>query len=97
MSWCPYKGRPGETAATPGLEILGQKYCAAEISAMIPPKLKEAAEAYLGQKVTSRDHRSGVFQRRPAAGDQGRRQDRRSRRKAQSSMSHRRGARLRPG
>ncbi len=51
MKMVPYKVVPGENGDV-RVEILGKKYSPPEISAMILTKLKEAAEAYLGQKVT---------------------------------------------
>jgi molecular chaperone DnaK len=47
----PYKAVPGENGDA-RVEIQGKKYSPPEISAMILGKLKEAAEAYLGEKVT---------------------------------------------
>jgi molecular chaperone DnaK len=47
----PYKIVRGENGDA-RVEIQGKKYTPPEISAMILTKLKEAAEAYLGQKVT---------------------------------------------
>src|SRR5271170_3387268 len=47
----PYKVVRGENGDA-RVEIQGKKYTPPEISAMILTKLKEAAEAYLGQKVT---------------------------------------------
>src|SRR5271165_2353359 len=47
----PYKVVKGENGDA-RVEIQGKKYTPPEISAMILTKLKEAAEAYLGQKVT---------------------------------------------
>ena len=47
----PYKVTRGENGDA-RVEIQGKKYTPPEISAMILTKLKEAAEAYLGQKVT---------------------------------------------
>src|SRR6202021_200452 len=47
----PYKVVRGENGDA-RLEISGKKYSPPEISAMILTKLKEAAEAYLGGKVT---------------------------------------------
>jgi molecular chaperone DnaK len=47
----PYTTVRGENGDA-RVECLGQKYSPPEISAMILTKLKEAAEAYLGQKVT---------------------------------------------
>jgi molecular chaperone DnaK len=47
----PYKVTRGENGDA-RVEIMGKKYSPPEISAMILTKLKEAAEAYTGQKVT---------------------------------------------
>ena len=47
--------------------------------AFVLQKMKETAEAYLGEKVEQGGHhRPRLLQRRPAPGDQGRRQDRRA-------------------
>jgi molecular chaperone DnaK len=51
MKLVPYKVVPGENRDA-RVEIMGKKYSPPEISAMILTKLKEAAEGYLGQKVT---------------------------------------------
>ncbi len=51
MKMVPYKVTRGEHADA-RVDISGKKYSPPEISAMILTKLKEAAEAYLGQKVT---------------------------------------------
>src|SRR3954449_3453407 len=51
MKLVPYKVVPGENGDA-RVEIQGKKYSPPEISAMILNKLKEAAEAYLGEKVT---------------------------------------------
>jgi molecular chaperone DnaK len=51
MKMVPYKVVPGENSDA-RVEIGGRKYSPPEISAMILTKLKEAAEAYLGEKVT---------------------------------------------
>ncbi len=62
------------------VEAGGKQYSPSQISAFILQKMKETAEAYLGQPVTpGGHHRPGLFQRRPAPGHQGRRQDRRAR------------------
>ena len=47
----PYKVASGENGDA-RVDILGKKYSPPEISAMILGKLKEAAEAYLGEKVS---------------------------------------------
>ena len=51
MKLVPYKVVRGDTNDA-RVEIAGKKYSPPEISAMILGKLKEAAEAYLGEKVT---------------------------------------------
>src|SRR5450432_968849 len=51
MKMVPYKVVKGDNGDA-RVEILGKKYSPPEISAMILTKLKEAAEAYLGEKVT---------------------------------------------
>src|SRR5690349_17286686 len=51
MKLVPYKVVSGENGDA-RVEIQGKKYSPPEISAMILAKLKEAAEAYLGEKVT---------------------------------------------
>ncbi len=51
MKMVPYKVARGENGDA-RVEISGKKYSPPEISAMILGKLKEAAEAYLGEKVT---------------------------------------------
>ena len=51
MKMVPYKAVRGENGDA-RVDISGKKYSPPEISAMILTKLKEAAEAYLGEKVT---------------------------------------------
>ena len=51
MKLVPYKVASGENGDA-RVDILGKKYSPPEISAMILGKLKEAAEAYLGEKVS---------------------------------------------
>ena len=51
MKLMPYKVVKGDTDDV-RVEIMGKKYSPPEISAMILGKLKEAAESYLGEKVT---------------------------------------------
>src|SRR6202171_3076620 len=51
MKMVPYKVTRGENGDA-RLDISGKKYSPPEISAMILTKLKEAAESYLGEKVT---------------------------------------------
>ena len=63
------------------VEIRGKQYSPPEISAMILRKLKEAAEELPGREGhPGGDHGARLLQRQPAAGHQGRRQDRRPRR-----------------
>ena len=51
MQTVPYKVGPADNGDA-WVEVRGKKYSPPEISAMILRKLKEAAEAYLGEKVT---------------------------------------------
>ncbi len=51
MKLMPYKVVPGDNGDA-RVDINGKKYSPPEVSAMILSKLKEAAEAYLGEKVT---------------------------------------------
>ena len=85
----PYKVVPGPNGDA-RVEAGGKQYSPPEISAMILQKLKADAEAYLGEHGRRRGHhRPGVLQRRPAPGDQGRRQDRRPRRQAHHQRADR--------
>ena len=93
----PYKIIAGDNGDA-WVESRGKKYAPSQISAFILQKMKETAEAYLGETVDpGGHHRSGLFQRQPAPGDQGRRQDRRPRSAAHHQRADRGGARLRPG
>ena len=77
------------------VEVRGKKYSPSQISAFILTKMKETAEAYLGSKVTEAVITvPGLFQRCPAPGDQGRRQDRRTRGAAHHQRADRGRARL---
>ena len=59
------------------VEIRGKQDSPPEISAMILRKLKEAAEAYLGETVNQAViDRPGLLQRQPASGDERRGDDR---------------------
>ncbi|QTN19946.1 molecular chaperone DnaK [Brevundimonas sp. AJA228-03] len=49
--WCPMRSWQGPTTATPGSRG-GKDYSPQQISAFTLTKMKEAAEAYLGEKVT---------------------------------------------
>src|SRR5258708_13031482 len=51
MKMVPYKAVGGDNGDV-RIDISGKKYSPPEISAMILTKLKEAAESYLGEKVT---------------------------------------------
>ena len=51
MKLVPYKVVPGENNDA-RVDVAGKKQSPPEVSAMILGKLKEAAEAYLGEKVT---------------------------------------------
>jgi molecular chaperone DnaK len=53
MKRVPYKVVPGDHGGDARIDVSGKKYSPPEISAMILTKLKEAAEAYLGEKVTA--------------------------------------------
>ena len=91
---------PYEVEAGPNgdvrVDVRGKQYSPPEISAMILQKLKADAEAKLGETGRQRrDHRPRLLQRRPAPGDQGRRQDRRPRGQADHQRADRRLARLR--
>ena len=79
-------------------EIRGKQYAPEEISALVLRKLAEDA-GQVPRRAGHRggDHGAGVLQRRPAPGDQGRRQDRRSRGAADHQRADRGRARLRDG
>ena len=52
MKMVPYKVSKGDHSGDARVDITGKKYSPPEISAMILTKLKEAAEAYTGGKIT---------------------------------------------
>ena len=102
------RGRPSEASRVPykvvradngdaWVEARGKKYSP-------PGNLRDGpAEAEAGRRGLSRrkghrrgDHRAGLLQRRAAAGDEGRRQDRRPERPAHHQRADRGGAGLRP-
>ena len=59
------------------ISAVGKEHTPQEISAMTLTKLKEAAESFLGEKVTEAViHRAGILQRLPAPSHQGCGQDR---------------------
>ena len=88
MKMVPYKVVRGDNGDA-RVDIMGKKYSPPEISAMILTKLKEAAESYLGEKVTQAVITvPGLLQRRAAPGHQGRRQDRRSGSHAHHQRAH---------
>ena len=59
------------------VEVDGEKYSPSQVSAFILGKMKETAEAYLGENVhRGCDYSSSVLQRCAAPGDQRRRQNR---------------------
>ena len=92
----PLQDRQGDNGDA-WVEADGKNYSPSQISAFILQKMKETAEAHLGEKVDAGGHhRSGLFQRRPAPGHQGRRQDRRPRSAAHHQRADRGGAGLRP-
>ena len=79
-------------------EIRGKQYAPEEISALVLRKLAEDAAKFLGERVTEAVITvPGLLQRRPAPGDQGRRQDRRARGAADHQRADRCRARLRDG
>ena len=78
------------------VEAEGKSYSPSQISAFILQKMKETAEAYLGQQGRAGGHHGArLFQRRAAPGHQGRRQDRRPGSAAHHQRADRGGARLR--
>ena len=91
----PYKVVAGPNGDV-RIDVRDKQYSPPEISAMILQKLKTDAEAKLGETGRQRrDHGPRLLQRRPAPGDQGRRQDRRPRGQADHQRADRRLARLR--
>jgi molecular chaperone DnaK len=77
------------------VEVSGQQYSPSQISAFILGKMKETAEAYLGEKVEQAVITvPGLLQRRPAPGDQGCRPHRRPRGPAHHQRADRRCPRL---
>ena len=97
MGLVPYqiiKGPNGDA----WVEADGKQYSPSQISAFTLQKMKETAEV-LSRAAghPGRHHGSGLLQRRPAPGHQGRRQDRRPRGPAHHQRADRGGPGLRPG
>jgi molecular chaperone DnaK len=89
-----YKIAPGANGDA-WVEVKGEKYSPSPDLAFILQKMKETAESYLGEKVTQASSPCRLLQRRPAPGDQGRRQDRGPRGAAHHQRADGRRARLR--
>ena len=91
---------PYKVVSGPGgdvrVEVEGKQYSPPEISAMILGEAQGRRRGLPGRDGRQRrDHRPGLLQRRPAPGDQGRRQDRRPRGQAHHQRADRGVARLR--
>ena len=79
------------------VEAQGKQSSPQQISADHPAKMKETAEAYFGRAGDAgRHHGASLLQRCPAAGDEGRRQDRGPRGAAHHQRADGGGARLWP-
>jgi len=79
------------------VEVNGQQYSPSQISAFILGKMKETAEAYLGEKVEQAVITVPAYFNDAQPGDQGRRPHRRPRSPAHHQRADGRGARLRHG
>ena len=96
-AWCPTRSSRARTA-TPGCAPTARTIRPSRSRAFILQKMKEAAEALPRREGREGGHhRPGLFQRRPAPGDQGRRQDRRPGSPAHHQRADRGRAGLRPG
>ena len=79
------------------LQFHGKTYSATDLSALVLARLKDDAEAALGQsRRPGRDHRAGLLRRRPAQGHDRRRQRGRIPGPADHQRADRRDPRLRP-
>ena len=92
----PYKIAKGGNGDA-WVEVDGKTYSPSQISAFIAPEDEGDGGGASGpDRRSGGHHRSGLLQRRPAPGHQGRRQDRRPRSAAHHQRADRGGAGLRP-